>query len=370
MSQEELEPQKPEQQDVSFEDGRSVGSSRYPNGTQNSLKGGKRVRVSKSLEEIDYFEADDEEQNDRHNLQASDSYNKHSRSIGFEQKRPAAFQDEDFVDDSDGEPAPQEDPFFGFQGPDGALASGPFTPKRMGTAEGFSAMANQSVANDNGPGKHRIKYSRSESSNDVADLPADRRDNQFESGQKRSATGDYFREPQYQVQCALLQNIGGEMNGFDEEDKQDDLETRNVANPENGKMKLNWLKQRMRRVQRVFSRVFYKFPETRPSLEEYYLAKVSSMYSSNFVISVVIYIAVRVFGSLMTIRMQTKDVANLVFWSSEIVIIMGLSILVSKKLIVRKPEMAKKVMLAVIYVEFITHSVRLYYENEQMNLEK
>lgn len=168
----------------------------------------------------------------------------------------------------------------------------------------------------------------------------------------------------------LLQNIGGEMNGFGEEDKQDDLENRNAANPENGKLKLNWLKQRMRRVQRVFSRVFYKFPETRPNLEEYYLAKVSSMYSSNFVISVVIYIAVRVFGSLMTIRTQTKDVANLVFWSSEIVIIMGLSILVSKKLIVRKPLMVKKVMLAVIFVEFITHSVRLYYENEQMNLDK
>lgn len=199
MSQEELEPQKPELQDVSFEEARSVGSSRHPNGTQNSLKGGKRVHVSKSLEEIDYFEADDDEQHDRNHGQASDSYNKHSRSIGFEQKRPTAFQDEDFVDDSDGEPAPQEDAFFGFPGPDGAMAAGSFAPKRLGTVEGFTAIANQSLAKENGASKNRIKYSRSESSNDAAESPADKRDNQFESGNKRPATGDFFGEPEYQV---------------------------------------------------------------------------------------------------------------------------------------------------------------------------
>lgn len=349
---------------MSLEDGGSAGSSKHPNGTQGSMKGGKRVHVSRSLENIDYFEADDEENNhDKAVGQPSDSF-KQSRSIGGEKKQ-TAFQDEDFVDDSEGEQAP-EDNMFGFPSP----MSNALAPKKMGTLEGFSAVANDSLAKTDAAAKKRMKYSRSESSNDVGEVQFEKKESQFESGHKRENTKNFFTETEYQVGSAVMQNIGGEINAFDEEEKQDDAEGKSSVNPDSNKRKLNWLKQRIRKVQRVFSRVFYKFPDKRPHLEEYYLTKVSSMYASNFVTSVIIYMAFRVLGSLMTIRMQSKNVANLIFWSSEIVIIMGLSILVSKKLIVRKPEMVKKVMLAVVYVEFITHSLRLYYEHEESNIHR
>src|SRR3990167_5410494 len=135
------------------------------------------------------------------------------------------------------------------------------------------------------------------------------------------------------------------MGNFEEDDKQDEGDNKATSNSEGPKAGGSWISKRLKIVSQFFSLVFYSFPSSKPNLQEYYLAKVTSMYSENFVTSVVVLISFRVFASLMTIRSQSRDVASLLFWITEIIIVMGLCVLADKSLIVRKPTLAKTIMI-------------------------
>lgn len=118
-----------------------------------------------------------------------------------------------------------------------------------------------------------------------------------------------------------------------------------------------WLKR--------FLRVFHTFPTSKPYLQEYYLFKMMSMYSTNFQISLILNIVLKIISLLWYLVGELQEFGNTGLFSLRAFVLLFYIMMLSKSFVEFNPKIVKLLLVGGLTIDYIADIVGFHMMNNE-----